>query len=139
MKTILIVDDDPKLLSCLENLMVRSGYSVIPASNASSALAVIRSRPAVDLIITDYQMPGMNGLELVAMLKQIIPSVPVIMFSGFTEVDVYLKAQALGVAEYVEKPASPHVLKRVVEQVLKLSPQAEAGSQEKLSGFATTS
>jgi len=119
MQTILIVDDDPAMLSYLENMMIRFGYSVIPAPDAQSALAVIRSRPAVDLIITDFQMPGMNGLELVACLKKIVPSVPIIMFSGFTGLDIYLKAQALGVAEYVEKPSSPLALKRITERVIK--------------------
>lgn len=130
MKTLLIVDDDPEMLSYLRDLMVSFGYSVIPASDAPSALAVIHSGVMVDLIITDFKMPGMNGLELVARLKKLIPSVPVIMFSGFTGMDIYMKAQTMGVAEYVEKPSGPYELKRIVQHVIKLSPRTAAGSQE---------
>jgi YesN/AraC family two-component response regulator len=88
------------------------------ASDGQSALSCFNDGHKVDLVITDYQMPGMNGLELVSRLKQIAPSVPVIMASTFVRTDIYLKALALDVAEFIEKPISPHALKLILEDIL---------------------
>ena len=118
MKTILIVDDDHHVLSCLQDMMLQFGHRVIAKQDGRSALAVIGQGEAVDLVITDYQIPGMDGLELVAGMKQTAPSIPVIMFSAAPRADVYLKARALGVVEFVEKPAKPQVIRRIVENAL---------------------
>jgi CheY-like chemotaxis protein len=121
MKTILIVDDNPDLLTCLKHLLAHFGYRAIPAQDAGSALAVIHSGLAVDLIITDYRMPGMNGLELTEILKESVPSTPIIMFSASPSTNIYKQAQALGIVEYVKKPVSPHELKLIVERALSQS------------------
>jgi len=121
MRTILIVDDTPDVLSCLKLVLDRFGYDVMTAHDAESALSVIRGGPAVDLVITDYQMPGMNGLELAGLLKRIVPSVPVILLSAYPGGDLCRKAQALGIDEYMQKPVNLQAFRGLVERVIKPS------------------
>lgn len=118
MKTILIVDDNHYVLGALRDMVLSWGHRVIAKGDGRSALAVVNQGETVDLVVTDYQMPGMDGLELVEKLKPAVPSVPVIMVSASPQVDVYLKAIALGVVEFIEKPVDPRELRRIIEHAL---------------------
>lgn len=128
MKTILIVDDNHYVLDFLKDMVLRWGHRVIATRDGQSALAVLNQGEAADLVVTDYQMPGMNGLELVEKLKQIAPSVPVVMMSASLRVDIYLKAMALGVIEFFEKPTEPRALRKVIEHALIASLVSETGN-----------
>ena len=72
----------------------------------------------MDLVITDYCMPCMDGLELVTQLKKLAPQVPVIMCSLYMRSDVYVKGLNLGIVAYLEKPFGPNELNRVVAMAL---------------------
>ncbi len=123
MKTLLLVDDEPENLKCLGEVLNRMGYMVIAKPDARSALSAVRSGAAVDLIITDYRMPEMDGLEFLVLLKQSLPAVPVIMLTGYGEVETYLKSLSLGVFEYVNKPVRAKELGRIVKAALDCSNQ----------------
>jgi len=127
-KTILIVDDDPGLLECLHQALRLFGHRVIPVQDAMSALAVIHNGAAIDLVITDYHMPGMHGLELAEKLRQTAPAVPVIMCSAFADQELPDKARGAGVAVFVDKPYSLQGMKGIVRDVLDNSAQHRAGS-----------
>ncbi len=118
MKTLLLVDDELENLKCLGELLNRLGYAVIAKPDARSALSVVRSGAAIDLIITDYCMPEMDGLEFLVLLKQSLPAVPVIMLTGYGAVETYLKSLSLGVFEYVNKPVRVKELGRIVKAAL---------------------
>ncbi len=118
MKTILLVDDDRDVLSYLEDSLITFGYNVIPKSDAQSALAFIREGANVDLVVTDYSMPGMDGLEFFTVLKRALPSVPVIILTGYGSVDTYLRSLSLGVCEFVCKPIEVKELDRIVKAAL---------------------
>jgi two-component system chemotaxis response regulator CheY len=126
MKTILIVDDNPELLDCLQHMLIHFGHRAIPARDAEVALAVIHGGASVDLVITDYHMPGMHGLELAGRLKRTAPAVPVIMCSAFAGQDICRDALAIGVAAIVEKPYSLQALRQVVDDVLGQAPAKQA-------------
>ena len=115
MKTILLVDDEPTILTVLELLLNKFGYVVIPKSNAESALFLIREGVNVDLIITDYRMPGMNGVEFIRVLRRILPSVPVLMLTGDITVEIEPR---LGVFERINKPVLGKELDRIVRAAL---------------------
>jgi len=115
MKTILLVDDEPTILTVLELLLNKFGYVVIPKSNAESALFLIREGVNVDLIITDYRMPGMNGVEFIRVLRRILPSVPVLMLTGDITVEI---EPHLGVFERINKPVLGKELDRIVRAAL---------------------
>jgi CheY-like chemotaxis protein len=81
--TLLCVDDDPRIRGFYEALLGSHGYEVIVASSGRQALKVFHSNQEIDAVILDYEMPGMNGVELAAKLKLSNPTIPVIMISGY--------------------------------------------------------
>jgi DNA-binding NtrC family response regulator len=115
MKKILLVDDDPTILTVLELLLNKLGYIVVLKSNAESALFLIREGLTVDLVITDYRMPGMNGVEFIRELRRILPLVPVLMFTGDITVEI---EPDLGVFELINKPVAGKELDRIVKAAL---------------------
>lgn len=118
MKTVLLVDDELENLRSLGEILNRFGYQVIPKPDAPSALAVVRQGITIDLVITDYRMPGMDGLEFIIALKQMVPTVPIIMLTAYGAVETYLKSLSLGVFEYVNKPVRAKELGRIVKSAL---------------------
>ena len=115
MKKILLVNDEPAILTVLELLLNKFGYIVVLKSNAESALFLIREGVNVDLIITDYRMPGMNGVEFIRVLRRILPSVPVLMLTGDISVEI---EPSLGVFERIIKPVKGKELDRIVKAAL---------------------
>jgi len=101
MATVLLVDDDPLVLSVHEVMLQDFGHEVISKCDAQSALALIRSGADVDLVITDYQMPVMNGVEFIRALRQTLPIVPVLMLTGYNTREI---EDELGVFECLSKP-----------------------------------
>ncbi len=125
MKTILLVDDERSISDVLEEILNSLGYQVIATTGAESAMSVIREGTHIDLVLTDYRLPGMNGLEFIAVLKKVLPSVPVIILTSYGSVEVYLKSLSLGVFEYLNKPVEVKEL----EHTLKLAfERSDAGS-----------
>ncbi len=81
--TVMCVDDDAGIRELYGALLGQNGYEVIAASNGRHALHVFESKEEeIDAVILDYEMPGMNGLELATWLKQRHPTLPVLMVSG---------------------------------------------------------
>jgi DNA-binding NtrC family response regulator len=121
MKTILLVDDDPHQLEIMEETLITFGYNVIPRPDAQSALALIQEGANVDLVITDYRLPGMNGIEFLEKLRKILPAVPMIMLTGYGSVETYVKSLNLGAFEYLLKPYKVTELHRMVRSALQWS------------------
>jgi len=118
MKTILLVDDELEILKSLGEILARFGYQVIAKQAAQEALASIKEGTDIDLVITDYRMPGMDGLEFLNALRQMDPKVPVIMLTAYGAVESYLKSLSLGVFEYVNKPIKAKELGRIVQAAI---------------------
>ncbi|HUI45503.1 MAG TPA: response regulator [Nitrospirota bacterium] len=118
MKTILLVDDDRDILNYLELTLKSGGYKIISETDALSALCTIQKGINIDLVITDYSMPGMDGHEFFNEVTKVLPSVPVIMLTGHVSVENYLKSLSLGLYEYVSKPIDSTLLHRIVKSAL---------------------
>ena len=121
MKTILLVDDEPDILKILSEILEKSGYKTVPKPDAESALSVIREGKHIDLVITDLRMPGMGGFELTTILRQISPSLPIIILTGYGSVESYLKSMGSGVFEYINKPIQTRELRHIVKTALEWS------------------
>lgn len=82
---LLVVDDDASVREVTASMLVDFGYEVVEADNGPAALAVLRERDDVDLVIADFAMPGMNGAELRRALQRSHPRLPVLFFTGFVD------------------------------------------------------
>ena len=118
MKTILVVDDEQENLRTYEEILHDMDYHVLSQPDGSSALELLRDDTAVDLIITDYRMPGMNGIEFITELRRSRPFVPVIMITAYGNIETYLHSVSLGVFEYVHKPVKKEEFERIVQHAL---------------------
>ena len=85
-ETILLVEDEPLILRVTAGILRSAGYAVLPASGGPEALRVAQGHDsAIDLVVTDLMMPGMDGQALVERLKQLRPTLRVIYVSGYTD------------------------------------------------------
>jgi two-component system cell cycle sensor histidine kinase/response regulator CckA len=84
-KTILVVDDDPVILACTYRLLQKGGHNVLRARDGPEALRLSQNHPGdIDLLLTDFQMPGMSGIDLATEVTLGRPAIKVLMMSGFT-------------------------------------------------------
>ena len=118
MKNVLLIDDDLNQLANLAVALIESGCWVIPKMDAESAFAIVRENVRFDLIILDYEMPGLRAPAFMVMLRELMPNVPVIAFTSFGNLDTYLKVIGLGAFEYINEPIEVEELKRVVDAAL---------------------
>ena len=82
--TILLVDDEDVVRAATAEMLEDIGYKVVQADSGGAALALLRSGQAVDLIVTDFLMPGMNGVELIRHARNIAPAVQALVISGYS-------------------------------------------------------
>jgi len=88
--TILLVDDNLIQSTARRNVLLKTGNTVAVANGAEKALEMLDDdalRESIGLVVTDHQMPGMNGPEFVRLLREVLPSVPVIVLSGYVDVE----------------------------------------------------
>jgi two-component system response regulator AtoC len=129
MKTILLVDDEIEILKSLGEILNRFGYTVIARTEAEAALSVFRDGTKIDLVITDYRMPVMDGLEFLSALRQMDESVPVIVLTAYGAVESYLKSLSLGVFEYMNKPIKAKELGRIVQAAIDSSDRSNPSAK----------
>ena len=103
MATILHVDDEPSVGLLLEDTLTRAGHRTLSAANVVGALQVI-AREQVDLIISDYRMPGLTGLEFLSLLQREGYDVPLIMLTGYASIDHAVASIKAGAIDYLQKP-----------------------------------
>ncbi len=113
-KKILVADDDVLLRKLLSELLTFYGYDVDCVSNGEEAIALIGERP-YDLLITDYMMPEMNGIELIKKARDIKKSLTIMGMSASEEEKGFLAA---GANLFIAKPFSPYALKNIIEKIL---------------------
>ena len=101
---ILLVDDNPDGIIARRSVLCELGYEVVTASSATAALTLLESKP-VDLIITDYKMNEMNGLEFIAALRAQKRVTPIILLSGFAEA-LGLRPDSTGADVVIQKSAN---------------------------------
>ena len=119
MKTILVVDDEPKIVGLARDYLEHAGFTVVSASDGPEALARARAdRP--DLVVLDLGLPKLDGLDVARALRQ-ASSVPIVILSGRSDESDKLVGLELGADDYVTKPFSPKELVARVRAVLRRS------------------
>ena len=120
MAKILYVDDEPAIGLILQDTLEQMGHSAIGASNVPEALGALE-RGGIDLIISDYKMPGLSGLEFLELLREQGRDIPLIMLTGFATIEHAVAAIKAGAADYITKPMRPDQLEHAVSTALELS------------------
>jgi len=117
MEKILIIDDDKLVRKVFKMTLMKEGYDIIEAEDGPTGLQLIRSEHP-DLTLTDYQMPGMNGIEVLAEIRKSKTNMPVIILTAFGDVVLTIKAIQLGAFDFLEKPVSPDLLRSTIKSAL---------------------
>ncbi|MBN2638452.1 MAG: sigma-54-dependent Fis family transcriptional regulator [Bacteroidales bacterium] len=101
--TILVVDDEPRMVDEIEEFLQAQKFNVLTAYNPDQALEIMKNN-TVDIAILDIRLPGMSGIELLQKLKKIQPLVEVIMISGHGDMSTVIDAMRQGAVDYFPKP-----------------------------------
>jgi DNA-binding NtrC family response regulator len=120
MANILYVDDEPAIGLILQDTLERMGHNAFGASNVPEALAAL-NREMMDLIISDYKMPGLSGLEFLELLREQGRDIPLIMLTGYGTIEHAVAAIKAGAADYITKPMQPEQLEHAVSTALELT------------------
>ncbi len=116
--TVLAVDDDPSVLECYARLLKRSGYRVLTEGNPRRLLEDGQDLTAVDLIVLDYRMPGIDGLALLAELRRRACRARCVLVSAYLNEVVRQQAKLLGVDKVLEKPVEAASLRSAISELL---------------------
>jgi DNA-binding NtrC family response regulator len=119
MASILIVEDEPKMRRLLEMNLADQGFTTHAAGDAESGLKLLNSEK-VDLVLTDFKLPGMNGVEFLQAIKRANASLPVVIMTAYGSVESAVEAMKFGASDYVLKPFS------LAEMVLVVRKELEA-------------
>jgi len=114
---VLIADDNQAELEALSKILSRAGYQVVETKNGREALETIKKEP-VDLLLTDLQMPHLNGQELLKLAKALRPDLETVMITGLGTVEQAVDALKSGAYDFIEKPVKKTGLLKVIEKAL---------------------
>ncbi len=127
MKKIFVIDDSVPTLKLIHKILENSGYTVFKFSDASTALSQIKSETP-DLIIMDIEMPKMNGLEALQLMKRIEPNLKVVIMTAYADLEKIHYFLENGVIDFIAKPFSLNEINTVLAHVF--SDENEKASQE---------
>ena len=121
MKTVLLVDDSATILLSISNIISKAGYAVEKASNAADGLKKFNSGAKIDLLITDLNMPGMNGIDFIKEVRK-LPNykfMPILFLTTESQQARRMEAKAAGASGWLVKPATADELLNTIKLVLR--------------------
>ena len=128
-KTILIIDDEPEIVELLTEFVKQLGHSALSASNGLHGLEIAISQNP-DLVISDINMPKMNGLEMLEKLKATGSTTPVILFTAFSDTQKIRSAWKLGAFDFVEKPIDFGSLQKIIDKAIEFGANYQGNQGE---------
>jgi len=118
MPKILLIEDDISFCKLLEKFLIKNAYDVTIAFSAEEARGAIK-KESFDLILTDLRLPDSDGIRFMAEFKAAYPEIPVILMTGYSDVNTAVKAIKNGAADYISKPFNPDEVLLVITNALK--------------------
>ncbi len=120
MQNILIVDDSDVIRTELRDLLLAIGYTVTESSSGTDGLKAAIEQGPFDLIITDYNMPGLNGLEMSHQIRQDAryAKTPILMLTTESSTDIRKKGMEVGIRAWLVKPIEAESMKKVLNKLL---------------------
>jgi DNA-binding response OmpR family regulator len=117
--TVLLVEDDESTRNVMTRILVREGYLALTAESAHDALSILRTPLApIDVVLLDVHLPDVSGIDLCACIRQLNPSVPVVVCTGEAEPEEAARLIEMGVHRYFRKPIAMEELLATVEAAL---------------------
>jgi len=120
MPKILLIEDDISFCKLLEKFLIKKSYEVTISFSAAEARLAIKNE-SFDLILTDLRLPDSDGIGLMSEFKNAYPEIPVILMTGYSDVNTAVKAIKNGAADYISKPFNPDEVLLVITNALKSS------------------
>lgn len=117
--SILVIDDDPSILGLLEKVLTKAGHDVDVVADGEAALARL-AKEHFDLLVVDYMLPGISGLDVLRHARVNHPALMAIMITAHGSAEVQAAAAALGVHAYISKPFGVLDLIRVADEAIKV-------------------
>lgn len=134
MKTVLLVDDDLDVCSEFQVFLEHKGFEVMTSGNALDALRCFRSKTP-DIVLTDYRMPELTGLDLLKDIKQLKPEIPVVLMSGDADMRTAVDAIKADAFDFLRKPISSAELMQVLQAALKRAEISDNEDGDELKSF----
>lgn len=116
-ENILIVDDNYDMLELIQRNLKALNFHTYKASSVTEAIDILKYS-SIDLLITDLQMPGINGIELIKYVQEHFPTIPKLVITGFPSVDSAIDAVKAGAVDYLAKPFTNEELKKAVKNLV---------------------
>jgi NtrC-family two-component system response regulator AlgB len=120
MASLLVVDDERNIRVRLAAFFASCGHSVQTAEDGKQALDLLSAAAAIDLVVTDYRLAELNGLELLQQIKRQAPETPVILMTAYGTIENAVAAMKAGAYDYLAKPFSLEQIQHVVERALEI-------------------
>lgn len=119
MAKVLVVDDEPDMIWAISNVLLSEGHSVVSVNSGEEALVKVKDLQ-LDLVLLDFRLPGMDGIQILERVKQMKPALPVIMVTGYGGIEEAVQAIKLGAAHYISKPFDNSQLVESVNKTLQM-------------------
>jgi two-component system response regulator FixJ len=124
-QTICVVDDEESIRKAITRTLKELDVEISSFGSGRECLTFLSKRRC-DLLITDIKMPGIDGIELLKCVKDLIPWLPVLMVTGFGDVPLAVKALKMGASDFIEKPLERHSFLASVKKLLEKSSHVDA-------------
>ena len=135
MTDILIVDDDPGILSTLREILELNDYTVVTSENAAGAIERVKETPFL-IALLDIKLPDMEGTSLLAEILKIRPATKCIMVTGFASLDNAVLSLNTGAAAFVMKPVNPGELINTIREKIRELEEENEITEEKVTAWA---
>jgi len=117
--TVLLVDDEPNLRRILSAVLARDGYNIVIADGGRDAIKKAKQQPRLDLLVTDFLMPDMNGLQVLEAIRKQHPDLRALVISGHGTARSAVEAMRLGAFDFLTKPFEVEQVREIVERALR--------------------
>jgi len=128
MPTVLVVEDKASLRTMLEELLQAEGWSAVGASTAEAACERLRRGERFDVVLTDWRLPGADGLSVLDTARSVDSTLPVVVMTAFGSIETAVDAMKRGAEEFITKPVDPDLLRLLVARAI----ERRAGRRESL-------
>ena len=118
MASILIVEDKDSLRTMLEQMLSEEGWSVAGVSTGPAAIEKLRAGEKIDLVLTDWRLPGADGLQVLDAARSVDSTLPVIVLTAFGSIETAVDAMKRGAEDFITKPVEPELLRLLVARAI---------------------